>query len=104
MDHEIRVVLSVLDRLIDDDPESTQDLLPTRAESVRSYRQCVQRDLENLLNAHNTFFDMPPEYVEATSSVLTYGLPDVNQFAPATDRGQSRLRQLLERVIRTSSG
>jgi type VI secretion system protein ImpF len=44
---------------------------------------------------------MPEGYVEATQSVLTYGLPDISQLGPAADRSMGRLRQVLERVIRT---
>jgi type VI secretion system protein ImpF len=104
VDHEIRVVPSVFDRLIDDDRENTRDELPTRAESVRRYRLAVLRDLDNLLNARDGFADLfraRPGYVEAPQSVIAYGLRENTDLAIATPQGQTQLRQRLERAIRT---
>ena len=100
VDHEIRVLPSVLDRLIDLEPKSHRDVLTTRTESVRELRHAVQRDLDNLLNSRNTFFDLPPDFAESGQSVLTYGLPDFSAFAISSTRDQNRLRQVVETTIR----
>lgn len=100
MDHEIRVVPSVLDRLIDLKP-GVADVLPTRKESVDALHLSVQRDLDNLLNARNTFFDLSPDFAETGQSVLTYGLPDFGALAISSPRDQNRLRQAIETAIRT---
>ena len=97
-DHEIRVVASLLDRLIDQEPKSTRDVLPTRAQTVRALRDAVQRDLDELLNTRNSFADLSADFVEAGQSVLTYGLPD---FSALAGRDRNRLRQMLESAIRT---
>jgi type VI secretion system protein ImpF len=101
VDHEIRHVGSVLDRLIDLEPKSHRDVLPTRAESVRALHRAVQRDLDNLLNSRNTFVDLSPDFVEAGQSVLTYGLPDFSALMISSPRDQNRLRQSIETTIRT---
>jgi len=104
VDHEIRVVPSVFDRLVDDDPDSTRDELPTRLESVRRYKLAVQRDLDDLLNARDLLADLfrgPAGYVEAPQSVVAYGLRYNHDLAVSTPQGQAQLRQRLERVIRT---
>jgi type VI secretion system protein ImpF len=92
---------SVLDRLIDLEPRSHRDVLPTRAESVRDLRRAVQRDLDNLLNSRNSFFDLSSDFAEAGQSVLTYGLPDFSALNLASPRDQNRLRQAIETTIRT---
>ena len=99
-DHEIRVVPSVFDRLIDLDPKNSHDVIPSRAESVRDLRRAVQRDLENLLNSRNTFSDLSLEFAEAGQSVLTYGLPDFSAMNIGSPRDQNRLRQVIEATIR----
>jgi type VI secretion system protein ImpF len=96
-DHEVRAVPSVLDRLIDLAPKNQRDVLPTRAESVRELRRAVRRDLDTLLNSHNTFFDLSPDFAEAGQSVLTYGLPDFSEVRNSPDR----LRRAIEAAIRT---
>jgi type VI secretion system protein ImpF len=93
-------VLSVFDRLIDEDPKSTRDVLATRAETVRELRRTVTRDLDALLNTRNTFSDLSPDFTEVGLSVLTYGLPDLSSFGQSNN-DWSRLRQAIETAIRT---
>jgi type VI secretion system protein ImpF len=99
-DHERRVVLSVLDRLLDEEPKSTRDVLPTRAETVRELRRAVTRDLDTLLNTRNTFSDLSPDFTEVARSVIAYGLPDLSSFGHSPN-DWIRLRQAIETAIRT---
>jgi type VI secretion system protein ImpF len=101
VDHEIRVVPSVLDRLIDLEPKSSRDVLPTRAESVRALRRAVKDDLDSLLNSRNSFYDLPADFAEARQSVLTYGLPDLSALNIFSPRDRDRLRHALETTIQT---
>ncbi len=89
----------MLDRLIDTDPSSTRDVLPTRAETVRELRRSVTRDLDNLLNSRNTFSDLSPDFVEVGRSVIAFGLPDLSSFGQST-ADWNRLRQAIETAIR----
>lgn len=98
-DYEIRLVPSILDRLVDEDPESSRDVMPTRAETVRQYRRAVQRDLEHLLNARNPFADLAPEFVEVRRSVVAYGLPDFSAINLASPSDQDRVRALIKSAI-----
>jgi len=75
-DQEVRVVLSVLDRLVDLEPERPEEGLPSRRISYNLFRRHVQRDLEQLLNTRDPFFDLPAEFEEVAQSVIAYGLPD----------------------------
>jgi type VI secretion system protein ImpF len=100
-DHEVPVVQSVLDRLIDAEPRDHRDAASTHAESVRQLRRAVQRDLDNLLNSRNTFADLSPDFAEAGQSVLTYGLPDFSGLNLSSARDQNRLRLVIETAIRT---
>ena len=100
-DYDVRVTPSVLDRLLDSDHKSLRDPVVSRAESVRELRLAVQRDLESLLNSRNPYSDLPAAFAEAGQSVITYGLPDFSALNVANTNDQHRLRQLIERTIRT---
>jgi type VI secretion system protein ImpF len=98
-EHEIRVVPSLLDRLLDEDPDNSRDGIPTRAETVRAYRRAVQRDLEQLVNTRNPFADLAPEFVEVRRSVIAFGLPDFTSSNVNSPSDQERLRQVIKSVI-----
>jgi type VI secretion system protein ImpF len=100
-DHDVRVVPSVLDRLIDREPKVSRDGEPTRTESVTSLKRAVQRDLDHLLNTRNPYADLPAAFAETSRSVLAYGLPDFTALNLSSPRSQARLRQLVEITIRT---
>ena len=59
-DMERPIQQSLLDRLIDLDPLSKVEPMPTRAESIREFKAGVRRDLEWLLNSRRTP-EAPPE-------------------------------------------
>lgn len=99
-DYEVRVTPSLLDRLLDTDPKTSRDVVPSRAETVRDLKRAVQRDLEILLNSRNPYGDLPTAFVEAGQSVLTYGLPDFSALNVASPADQNRLRQMIENTIR----
>jgi type VI secretion system protein ImpF len=73
---EQNVTLSILDRLIDSNPNARTDAPLNRANSMRQLKSALRRDLEWLLNTRQS-----PEAVgEGTSelrrSLYNYGLPD----------------------------
>ena len=98
-DHEIRITPAILDRLVDEAPESSRDVMPSRAETVRDYRRAVQRDLENLLNTRNPFADLAPEFVEVRRSVLAFGLPDLSAVNINSPSDQDRVRQAIKNAV-----
>ena len=49
-DNQGTIRLSVLDRLLDDDPTNSSEELPDDAEKLRIIQRSVRRDLEDLLN------------------------------------------------------
>ena len=61
---EATITLSVLDRLIDREPELSQEPGMSRAQSIRILRAAVRRDLESLLNTRR--IAMPVSYTHLT--------------------------------------
>ena len=98
-DYDVRVDASIFDRLLDDDPKNSREVLLSRAESVRAMRRAVQRDLEILLNTRNPLFDLAPEFENASSSVIAFGLPDFTALNVGNPSHQERLRQQIKHVL-----
>ena len=92
---------SLLDRLIDLDPQTRAEAPVSRSESLRQFRMGVRRDLEWLLNTTCAPLEIPEPCAEAKNSVLTFGLPDVSSVT-LTDAGDEMdlLRSLEEAIER----
>lgn len=96
---DITVTLSVLDRLIDNDPRNQSEAPLSRSQSVRLLKAAVQRDLEWLLNTRRIFQEPDESLKELNRSLYLYGLPDFSTFSMSSAGDQNKLvRQLLATV------
>ncbi len=93
-------VASLLDRLLDFQPESQKEALPSRWEQLRELRAAVCRDLSALLNTRRAEQDFDPAYEEATSSLLTFGITDFTSYNLKNGVEQELVRRSIERAIR----
>lgn len=74
-----RLQPSLLDRLIDNEPEKTQESRDQRVFSLTRLRDSALRDLAWLLNATNLAAGQDlSAYPEVASSVVNYGIPDLS--------------------------
>lgn len=96
---ETTITNSVLDRLIDLEPENRLENSLSRAQSVRLLRSAVRRDLEWLLNTRR-IADAPEESLrEVNRSVYVYGVPDLSTLSMATAADRNKLtRQILNAI------
>lgn len=77
--HKERLQPSLLDRLIDNEREKTQESREQRVFSMTRLRDAALRDLAWLLNTTNLAAGQDlSAYPEVGSSVLNYGLPDLS--------------------------
>ena len=81
---ERTVQRSVLDRLIDTDPDNASEPALTWAQSVRELKHAVRRDLEWLLNTRRIVTPAPEGWAELPRSLYHYGLPDITSLAAAS--------------------
>jgi len=95
-----RVKLSVLDRLLDDQPELERDRPLSATEALAVLRRAVRRDLEALLNARRRFASIPSAYTELNNSSLVFGLPDYTAGAMNEPESRETLRREIERCIK----
>lgn len=95
------VTISVIDRLIDNDPGTQVEAPLTRAQSVRQLKASLKRDLEWLLNTRRLQDDQVESSDEMKNSLLTFGLPDVSNYTIASSRDMNRLAWLIEGAVST---
>jgi len=96
---EVRITISVLDRLIDYEPEISQEAVASRSRGLRQLKQAVRRDLEWLLNTREYIGEIPPDLKEVQHSLAVYGLPDFTSTSTKDPHNQERLRQAIEEEI-----
>lgn len=99
-DNESVVTQSVLERLIDREPDAKQEGAPTRSQSVRLLKISVRRDLEWLLNTRQNPEAAGNEYPEVEKSLFNYGLPDFSSMSFDNPKDRARLLRHLETTIR----
>ena len=93
---ETTITISVLDRLIDLEPESKLENSLSRTQSVRILKSAVRRDLEWLLNSRRIVDPPDEDLKELNRSAYVYGLPDLSALTMATTADRNRLvRQIL---------
>ena len=100
-DNHIRITPSVLDRLIDYEPELSREPLASRSKSLRQLKDSVKRDLEQLLNTRKSEDWLPSDLKELNSSLAAYGLPDFTSFSIKSPSEQERLCHALETALTT---
>jgi type VI secretion system protein ImpF len=94
------IVPSLMDRLLDDNPDVQQEPIASRFQDVRDLRGSVARDLENLLNTRQESLDeLPAEFANVNRSLLVYGLPDFMAFNLLNPSDLDRLRRAVENAL-----
>jgi type VI secretion system protein ImpF len=94
-----RLQPSLLDRLIDDEPDQRQEATEKKVLTKQALRQAVLRDLVWLFNAsaHSPKLD-PKKTPNAVKSVINFGLTDLSgQFASSVET--SDLEQTIRNAI-----
>ena len=93
------IIPSILDRLIDNAPDLSQEMAQDRYLDIKQIKAQVVRDLENLLNTRRHIFDPPDEFREVNESLFTYGVNDFISQNPGNISVRKAVKQDLEKVI-----
>jgi type VI secretion system protein ImpF len=94
------VTLSLLDRLLDLQPDSSVETPLSQWEQLREFKASVCRDLSALLNTRRAEQDFDPAYEEATNSLLSFGIVDFTSYNLKNGVEQEQVRRSIERAIR----
>lgn len=90
---------SVLDRLIDSEPDQTREPLWRGSYRIEELREHVRRDLEFLLNSRHGRYDLLAPPGELSISVLAYGLGDFTGLVGGGSDTRERIRATVQRAI-----
>jgi type VI secretion system protein ImpF len=96
---ETRVQLSVLDRLLDDEPKNREEVQLTRSQTIARLKDGLRRDLEWLLNTRAFPEEIEEDLEETGASVFSYGLPDFSSLAAGSNQTRTRLERALQRAL-----
>ncbi len=96
---ETNVTLSVLDRLIDLDPNANVDPPMGRSQTLRQLRVALRRDLEWLLNTRRNPEPVTEASAHLARSLYNYGLPDLSNLGVHSVSDQNRLLWMLEAAV-----
>ncbi len=84
---------SILDRLLDFEPNQSTETPPERAQKIRDLRASVRRDLEDLLNTRVSLVDCPPDLEETFQQCAQLWHPGFRCFAVGLQRPKRILAQ-----------
>jgi len=93
------VTLSLMDRLVDLEPERKLEPPLSRAQSVRELKASLRRNLEWLLNSRRTIEESPASLKEVARSLYNYGLPDVSSLYLRSTKDQAFLLESVKTAI-----
>ncbi len=92
---------SVLDRLIDQDPERSGEQAMTLKQMGEALKDAVRRDLEDLLNTRRRPFSLPDGLDELERSSFQFGIPDFSGANMSSLERRRRYLKGIEELIRT---
>ena len=95
----MNIQTSILDRLIDREPEVSRETVHSQLADIRAVKQSVIRDMENLLNTRRKIFPVPEEFREVNNSLFVYGLPDFSSLNPRSPQVKQMLRRDVEKTV-----
>jgi type VI secretion system protein ImpF len=94
------ITQSLVDRLIDDDPQGSADTHETEDEAVARYKIALRRDLESLLNTKRPWLPLVDRYPGLDRTILGYGIPDLSTEDMSVPAVRERTRRVIAQVIR----
>jgi len=99
VDKKKKLRASILDRLLDNDPNNNVEVDPDQHQKLKDLRNSVRRDLENLLNTRFRMLEPDNQYKELQKSLLNYGLPDLATVNIADKDKRKEFIQELEMTL-----
>lgn len=96
----VQLRASVLDRLIDLEPDRKSESEKSRHQFFTEIKESVRRDLETLLNTRFRCLSPPEGCTELETSLVNYGLPDLNVINFTSSEGRIQFCMFVEENIK----
>ncbi|GAB1257989.1 type VI secretion system baseplate subunit TssE [Aurantivibrio plasticivorans] len=93
------VLPSLLDRLIDDEPDRTLEPVKPYSHLLRDIKDNIRRDLENLLNTRVVKQINVKEFPELEKSLMGYGVADFSHVQFEVEEERQRFAWVVSEVI-----
>ncbi|ODT96336.1 MAG: hypothetical protein ABS79_08080 [Planctomycetes bacterium SCN 63-9] len=90
---------SILDRLIDREPDVTRESVRSRSQVIRELKLSVRDDLEHLLNTRVRCVPWPPALKELKQSLVNYGIPDLTGASLGSSKEREEFCRVIQGVI-----
>ncbi len=90
---------SILDKLIDHEPDVVAEPIASRMMNLRDIEASVVRDIENLLNTRRTVFIPPVALNNVNKSLHMYGLRDFTAENPNSPHVVQKLRREISQSL-----
>lgn len=94
------ITQSLIDRLIDDDPQGSADAHESEEDAVARYKVALRRDLESLLNTRRPWLPVVGRYPGLDRTMIGYGIPDLSTEDMSVPAVRERVRRTIAQVIR----
>jgi type VI secretion system protein ImpF len=94
------LVPSVLDRLLDDEPDVSREAPRNHNQILADLKQSLRRDLENLLNSRCRCLLWPSDLAELDKSLVNYGVPDITGADLGAAKGREQFCRTVQGVLR----
>lgn len=91
---------SILDRLLDDEPDINLETNSNHYHKLKNLRQSVRRDLENLMNTRYRIIAADKSFQQIKKSLLNYGLPDLATINLLDPEKKQQFIETLEAIIK----
>lgn len=99
MKQESTIQASILDRLIDTQPDISSEPVQRRTLDFEQGKKAVIRDLANLLNTKSSVEEVPPACRQVEHSLFVYGLPDFTSLNPKSKKVRQQILEDLEKAV-----
>lgn len=101
MDSDKKILPSILDRLIDEDPSTEHEINKSYHHYLSEFRESIRRDLEALMNNRQRCVFNSDDYEYLQDSIPNYGLPDLaSQNFVAADSAEDFCQEMANALLR----
>jgi type VI secretion system protein ImpF len=100
VDRDQPLAASILDRLLDADALAAAEPLKSRRQYLADLRSALRRDLEDMLNTHQSCMTPPPELTDLNTSLINYGIPHFLGLQIASEAAREQFRAEIEVLLR----
>lgn len=90
---------SLLDRLIDNEPDQAVEAAETDAQALQRYKIGLRSDLEALLNAKRPDLEAFDRYPALDQTIIGFGLHDISTEDLSTVGARERVRRMVAQAV-----